>query len=427
MAHVYERHCRGNISRMTTLHRLAKILNLSQKTAHLMFLSEHDDQSRDVLLLHDIHNYVFGAPGGSAPIPECTAANFETNHLRLRLGMQTRALYAFDGGIRVSPDANFHPDAPRLPGYAGPAPLELTIAQDGSLRGAKAKIDGPLASSAFSIPGHRYAVFTVAGANSKGYLLERSRDNGQWYPWTSLGVPESTTLAGPVAACFWTTDHIGVYALGQNGDLCEWVRTPREWAQGRWYTQKPPTGKTLVDLCAVSWFSFQHAIYATALDGHVHERWKSAGTWNDWQDLGCPSPTVSFVGPITAVSGYIANWYAVYALANDGNVYEKSTRGGPFNEWNNIGTPVPGLTSIAAVSAEFNEVHLVGVTADGRFASRRWSSGWEDWTVESALGHTTLRGPITALYAEKSKTYFAEANDGYMWKYDDDDGWQPFT
>lgn len=134
---------------------------------------------------------------------------------------------------------------------------------------------------------------------------------------------------------------------------------------GWWYSLGRPPARTIVSApSACSWGAGRMDIVVRASDNHV---WLINGNsidnaqhgWNTWLDMGTP-PNVAFIGkPAIASRTYGA--LDIYAIGNDGNVWNRWFWSNAWSAWYNIGKPANSAlvgVDVAANQAD-GTMHMV--------------------------------------------------------------------
>ena len=149
----------------------------------------------------------------------------------------------------------------------------------------------------------------------------------------------------------------------------------------QWEAVDPPKGVELAGpLTALAWVNDRYGVYALATDGNVYQRWYAPLSWSSWESIGAPS------GPkLTSLSSvcWAPYRYGLYGLDAGGTVHQKwySPEQG-WSNWESLGRP-EGKTLVGQVAAVSWAQYRYGIYAfdEGGSLYQRWfaPSSWSDW------------------------------------------------
>jgi hypothetical protein len=96
---------------------------------------------------------------------------------------------------------------------------------------------------------------------------------------------------------------------------------------------------------AVSWSGSRYGVYALGQDGNVWQKWW-ATSWSDWESIGKP-PGEMKIESLSSVC-ISDRYYVIAAICNDNNLWVRRYTHG-WNDWEKIGNPGIGLDGPLAV------------------------------------------------------------------------------
>ena len=235
-------------------------------------------------------------------------------------------------------------------------------------------------------PGYGYFAVDDGGMIYQQSPVFRSSAWSGWVPESEFAKETTSKLAlatpGTISAVSWDRDHLGLYVIGYRDRSLWQKRWTGKWDK-QWESSGHPTNVKLTAIAAVWLEPGSYGVYALGNDGNLYEKWL-APKEHDWTNCQRPAG----VKELTALSAlHVRNGtYGIYAIANDGCLYELYWKG-EWTQWTSLGKP--GQTQLVAVAANqydqgpwpeeaFYSVLAVG--KDGTIYTREYAgTTWTDW------------------------------------------------
>ena len=168
-----------------------------------------------------------------------------------------------------------------------------------------------------------------------------------------LGTPPDVTVEAGVGAVsamdtptVTTSEHVYAFVRGSDGHL--WMN----WTDlGAWHWDDrgtPTPGVTVAAGVGVVTASQRPHAFVLGSDGHLWMNWTDLGA-SHWDDRGIPTPGVTIAAGVGVVT--VANTPSVperphaFVVGSDGHLW----RNGSAGNWDDRGTPTPGVTVAAGV------------------------------------------------------------------------------
>ncbi len=260
---------------------------------------------------------------------------------------------------------------------------------------------------------HPAAAKTASGVHlfargTDGAVWERTRNNGVWTLWSSLG---GTIYASPTAVATGPTETT-VFVQGLDNRI--WTRTVSDsGALTAWGSlDLPPilTSSPSATLGADGTLS----LVVRGTDGAVWLTQRTGGQWSGWQSLG-GSITI---GPAITATG--TNGLTLTALAADTSLLERHFADGAWSSWQSLGGGISAEPALTATVGDTGVVSLVrGNDNGGWFKVANPSTG--PWTGWQPVGGLLISG-FAALTEGTKLEAFALGLDNNVWERDATDG-----
>ncbi|MBK5072018.1 hypothetical protein I2492_03165 [Budviciaceae bacterium CWB-B4] len=168
------------------------------------------------------------------------------------------------------------------------------------------------------------------------------------------------------------------------------------------------------ELTSISWILSQYALYGLK-KGKLNQKPFVIADWKEREEF--EQPACGLKGPLVAVS-WAAGRYAIYALGNDNQIYEKCWLTSYWSNWAIYTQPTGvNLRHLSAVSWCLSQYAIHGVGDNGNLYGKTfYITSWKDWENMGRPASCRLTGPLTSVcWTPLRYGIYALGDDGKVW------------
>jgi hypothetical protein len=197
----------------------------------------------------------------------------------------------------------------------------------------------------------------------------------------------------------------------------------REWFAGNHYPIDPEWAVALAaPPCVISWGGDRLDFFVAGADGSLWHLWRDDnGTWGDWEFLSVPGKpphltTIKSTPVAISTSPGVLN---VFVLGADGHIWGITFADNSWTSWFDLGEPPTterGFASGPAVMIlDSNVIEIFALGNDGNIWNFEFA-GASTWTGHPAPSSVTFTGPPTVAACGPAQfVLIARATDGSLW------------